>query len=117
MGYALDLLESYKCTAAAASYLFFLGCCCVSKVNLFLSNTNVMCLYVVIYVNSLVGSVMDGYLREMLWLRLLNKIFQISFLGYPDPNPGHGVTLHPRRVKIYQIGCVGSGLVLAKALT
>jgi len=30
---------------------------------------------------------------------------------------GHDVKLHPHRVKLYRIGCVGSGLVLAKALT
>jgi len=32
-------------------------------------------------------------------------------------DPGHDVKLHPHRVKLYRIGCVGSGLVLAKALT
>jgi len=32
-------------------------------------------------------------------------------------HPGHDVKLHPHRVKLYQIGCVGSGLVLARALT
>jgi len=31
--------------------------------------------------------------------------------------PGHDIKLHPHRVKLYRIGCVGSGLVLAKALT
>jgi len=30
--------------------------------------------------------------------------------------PGHDIKLHPHRVKLYRIGCVGSGLVLAKAL-
>jgi len=32
---------------------------------------------------------------------------------------GHDIKLHPHRVKLglYRIGCVGSGLVLAKALT
>jgi len=32
-------------------------------------------------------------------------------------HPGHDVKLHPHRVKLYRIGCVGSDLVLAKALT
>jgi len=31
--------------------------------------------------------------------------------------PGHDIKLHPHRVKLYRIGSVGSGLVLAKALT
>jgi len=31
-------------------------------------------------------------------------------------HPGLDVKLHAHRVKLYQIGCVGSGLVLAKAL-
>jgi len=31
--------------------------------------------------------------------------------------PGRDIKLHPYRVKLYRIGCVGSGLVLAKALT
>jgi len=31
--------------------------------------------------------------------------------------PGHDIKLHPHRVKLYRIGCVGSGLVLAEALT
>jgi len=31
--------------------------------------------------------------------------------------PGHDIELHPHRVKLYRIGCGGSGLVLAKALT
>jgi len=31
--------------------------------------------------------------------------------------PGNGIKLHPHRVKLCQIGCVGSGVVLAKALT
>jgi len=31
--------------------------------------------------------------------------------------PGHDIKLHPHRVKLYRVGCVGSGLVLAKALT
>jgi len=30
---------------------------------------------------------------------------------------GHDVKLHPYQVKLYRIRCVGSGLVLAKALT
>jgi len=32
-------------------------------------------------------------------------------------HPGHDVKLRPHRVKLYRIGCVGSGLALAKALT
>jgi len=31
--------------------------------------------------------------------------------------PWHDVKLHPHRVKLYQIGCGGSGLVLVTALT
>jgi len=31
--------------------------------------------------------------------------------------PGHDIQLHPHRVELYRIGCVGSGLVLMKALT
>jgi len=31
--------------------------------------------------------------------------------------PDHDIKLHPHQVKLYRIGCVGSGLVLAKALT
>jgi len=31
--------------------------------------------------------------------------------------PGHDMKLHPHRVELYRIGCVGSGLVLVKALT
>jgi len=31
--------------------------------------------------------------------------------------PGHDIILHPHPVKLYRIGCVGSDLVLAKALT
>jgi len=30
---------------------------------------------------------------------------------------GRDIKLHPHRVKLYRMGCVGSGLVLAKALT
>jgi len=30
---------------------------------------------------------------------------------------GNDIKLHPHRVKLYRIGCVGSCLVLAKALT
>jgi len=30
---------------------------------------------------------------------------------------GHDIKLHPHRMKLYRIGCVGSGLVSAKALT
>jgi len=32
-------------------------------------------------------------------------------------SPGHDIKLHPHRVKLYRIMCVGSGLVLVKALT
>jgi len=38
--------------------------------------------------------------------------FELSYI-----HPGHDVKLHPHRLKLYRIGCVGSGLVLAKALT
>jgi len=31
--------------------------------------------------------------------------------------PGHDIKLQPHQVKLYHIGCVGYGLVLAKALT
>jgi len=31
--------------------------------------------------------------------------------------PGHDIKLHPHRVKLNRIGCVGSGIVLAKLLT
>jgi len=31
--------------------------------------------------------------------------------------PGHDIKLHPYGVKLYRIGCVGSGLVLANTLT
>jgi len=30
---------------------------------------------------------------------------------------GHDLKLHPHRVKLYRLGCVGSDLVLAKVLT
>jgi len=46
------------------------------------------------------------YIDHELWF-----VFHILFY------PGHDIKLHPHRVKLYWIGCVGSGLVLAKALT
>jgi len=30
---------------------------------------------------------------------------------------GHDIKLHPHRVKLYRMGCLGSGLLLAKALS
>jgi len=55
-------------------------------------------------------------------LNIINRYIAMAFcylhkseLSYMCP--GHDIKLHPLRVKFYRLGCVGSDLVLAKALT
>jgi len=53
-------------------------------------------------------------------MRLGLQQFHALLIMYPVMirlnSPGHDIKLHPHRVNLYRIGCVGHGLVLAKAL-
>jgi len=55
-----------------------------------------------------------GLIRLILWLShlCLNQLTTTCVAS-----PGHDIKLHPHRVKLYRIGCVGFGSVLAKVLT
>jgi len=56
------------------------------------------------------------------YLDIIHDVVLWHFATYTDVNlsymcPGRDFELHPLWVKLYQIGCVGHGFALAKALT
>jgi len=58
-------------------------------------------------------SILTFFCDGKLDLRFLHKYSWVDKYALPC----HDIKLHPHRVKLYRVGCVGSGLVLAKALT
>jgi len=47
------------------------------------------------------------YLKDNTFKSLANTSVILSYMC-----PGHDIKLHPHRMKLYRIGCVGSDLVL-----